>query len=128
MTLLNNFSFISEAHAQGAGGAGGSFDILGFAAPLLFLFVVMYFFIIRPQKKKEAEHRQLVSNLRRGDKVITSSGIFGSVFRVVNDTEIEIEIANNVQVRMLKSMVSQVLAKTEPSSSVVNNKPDKKKK
>ena len=66
-------------------------------------------------KKREKKHQELVNSLKRGDRIITSGGIFGSVSKVINDQEMEIEIADGVKIRILKSMIANVLAKTEPS-------------
>src|SRR3546814_10259460 len=88
--------FISPAYAQ-AGGAG-AFDIAAFL-PLILIFAVFYFLLIRPQQKKVKQHRELVSNLRRGDRVVTAGGLIGTVSKVVSDTELQVEIAEGVRVR-----------------------------
>jgi preprotein translocase subunit YajC len=78
------------------------------------IFVIMYFLILRPQQKKTKDHQELVKNLRRGDTVITSGGLVGKVTKVVDDDQIEVEIADGVRVRQVRSMVSGVRAKGEP--------------
>jgi len=103
---------ISPAYAQAAG-AGGGFDLMTFA-PLIAIFVVFYFMLIRPQQKKAKQHRELLTQLRRGDRVVTGGGIIGTVSKVVNDSELQVEIAEGVRVRVLRSTVTDVLAKTEP--------------
>jgi preprotein translocase subunit YajC len=81
--------------------------------PIL-LIVLMYFLLLRPQQKRQKEHQELVKNLRRGDTVITSGGLVGKVTKVVDDDQIEVEIADGVRVRQMRQMVSGVRAKGEP--------------
>jgi len=104
---------ITPAFAQGLGG-GGSGDLVLQLVPFLLIFVIMYFLIIRPQQRRVKEHQELVKNLRRGDTVITSGGLMGKVTKVVDDDQIEVEIADGVRVRQVRSMVSGVRAKGEP--------------
>lgn len=111
---------ISPAQAQATGGMGG-FDIMSIL-PLGLIFVVFYFFLIRPQQKKAQQQKSLLDSLRRGDKIITSGGIIGVIHKVVNDQELQVEIAEGVRVRMVRAMVTDLLSKTElaaeaPSSS-----------
>ena len=103
---------VTPAFAQGAG-AGGS-DMLVSLLPFVLIFVIMYFLILRPQQKRAKEHQELVKNLRRGDTVITSGGLMGKVTKVVDDDQIEVEIADGVRVRQVRSMVSGVRTKGEP--------------
>ena len=107
--------FISEAWAQSAGGAGGLGGIEQFL-PLVLIFVVFYFLMIRPQQAKQKKHKEMVKNLRRGDRVLTNGGLFGTVAKVITDSEIQVEIAEGVRVRILRTAVTEVLAKTEPLS------------
>jgi len=107
--------FISTAYAQ-ASPAGSTFDPT-FFAPLVLIFVVFYFLLIRPQQKKLKEHRALVANLRRGDRVVTSGGLIGTVARVVSESEVLVEIADGVRVRVVRNSVTDVLTKPEPASS-----------
>ena len=83
----------------------------GFAQfiPLILIFVIFYFFLIRPQQKKIKEHKLMVSNLKRGDEVVTSGGIVGKIDRVLDDDKIDITIAENVTVQVIKSTVSSLL-------------------
>ncbi|WP_341990167.1 preprotein translocase subunit YajC [Azorhizobium sp. AG788] len=107
--------FISPAFAQGASAAGGGTDMLIQLAPFVLIFVVMYFLILRPQQKRAKDHREMVNSLRRGDVVVTAGGLVGKVARVVDDAEIELQIADNVKVRQLRSQISTVRAKGEPA-------------
>ncbi|QDC09923.1 preprotein translocase subunit YajC [Oceanicola sp. D3] len=84
--------------------------------PLILIFGIMYFLLIRPQQKKLKDHQAMVSALRRGDQVITQGGIVGKVTKVRDDNEVEVEIAEGVKVRVVKATVAQVLNKTEPAA------------
>ena len=101
---------ISPAYAQT--GAMAGFDIMALA-PLVLIFVVFYFLLIRPQQKKLKQHRDMLGALRRGDKVVVG-GIIGTVAKIVSDTELSVEIADGVRVRVVRGAVSEVLSKTEP--------------
>jgi preprotein translocase subunit YajC len=81
---------------------------------MVIIFVIMYFLIFRPQQRRVKQHQEMVKNLRRGDSVVTNGGTLGKVTKVVDDDQIEIEIAQGVRVRQLKSMVSEVRARGEP--------------
>ena len=83
--------------------------------PLILIFAIMYFLLIRPQQKKVKEHQAMVEALRRGDQVVTQGGVVGKVVKVREDGEIEVEIAEGVKVRVVKSTIAQVLNKTEPA-------------
>ncbi|MDC1481272.1 preprotein translocase subunit YajC [Ascidiaceihabitans sp.] len=83
--------------------------------PLLLIFGIMYFLLIRPQQKKMREHQAMVNGMRRGDKVVTAGGMFGKVVKVHDEGEIEVEIADGVKVRMVQSTIAQVVSKTEPA-------------
>ncbi|MDB0052687.1 preprotein translocase subunit YajC [Ascidiaceihabitans sp.] len=83
--------------------------------PLLLIFGIMYFLLIRPQQKKMKEHQAMVNGMRRGDKVVTAGGMFGKVVKVHDEGEIEVEIADGVKVRMVQSTIAQVVSKTEPA-------------
>lgn len=106
--------FITPAFAQ-ASGAGDANNLLMSLLPFALIFIIMYFLIIRPQQKKAKEHAELVKNIRRGDTVITSSGLVGKVTKVVDDDQIEFEIADGVRVRQMRQMISIVRAKGEPA-------------
>ena len=97
--------------AQAAGGGAGALTSL---LPLVLIFVVFYFLLIRPQQKKVKQHKAMVEALRRGDRVVTGGGLIGTVSKVINDGEVQVEIAEGVRVRIVRSMVQEVLSKTEP--------------
>lgn len=109
--------FITPAYAQAAGGAGGGGDLLISLFPLLLIFAIMYFLIIRPQNKRMREHREMVAALRRGDTVVTSGGIIAKVTKIVDDSEIVVELAEGVRARVVRSTISEVRAKAEPVAS-----------
>ncbi|MBS4084402.1 MAG: preprotein translocase subunit YajC [Rhizobiales bacterium] len=104
--------FITPAYAQGAP-AGGS-DMLVSLLPFIAIFVIMYFLILRPQQKRVKAHTEMVKNLRRGDTVITNGGVIGKISKVIDDHEVEVEIADGVKIRQVKQMVTEVRAKGEP--------------
>ena len=112
--------FVSPAWAQGAG--GGALDGLGGLLPLVLIFVVFYFLLIRPQQKKAKEHRETLSNLRRGDKIVTNGGLMGTITRVPNDTELIVEIADGVKVRVLRGMIAESLSKSDPAPAKSKDK------
>ena len=105
--------FISEALAQTAGGSGT--DSLVSFLPLIAIVVVFYFMLFRPQQQKAKKHRELLAGIRRGDRVVTAGGIIGTVNKVLSDTELQVEIADGVRVRLLRGTVTEILAKTEPA-------------
>ena len=82
--------------------------------PFALIFAIAYYFVIRPQRKKAKEHANLIKNTRRGDSVITTGGLIGKVTKVVDDAELELEIAPSVRVRVLRAMITDVRAKGEP--------------
>ena len=103
---------VSEAWAQ-SGGKGGAPDF-SFLIMIVLLFVVMYFFMIRPQQKRAREHREMVANIKRNDKILTSGGLIGKVTKVVDDAEIEIEISKGMSVRAVRSTIADIHSKGEP--------------
>ena len=84
--------------------------------PLILIFAIMYFLLIRPQQKKVKQHQAMVEALRRGDQVITQGGLIGKVTKVKEDGEVEVEIAEGVKVRVVKATIASVMSKTEPAS------------
>jgi preprotein translocase subunit YajC len=106
--------FITPALAQGLGGVGGDGGMLMSLLPFALIFVIMYFLILRPQQKRVKQHQEMVKNVRRGDTVITNGGLIGKVTKVIDDDQIEIEIADDVRIRQMRQMVSDVRAKGEP--------------
>ena len=103
--------FISPAYAQAF---GDSANQLVQIAPFVLILVVFYFFLIRPQQQKAKDHKTMLGALRRGDRVVTGGGIVGTVAKVVSDEEVLVDIADSVRVRVLRSTITSVLAKTEP--------------
>ena len=104
--------FVTPAFAQASPFGGDSIWVQ--LLPFVLIFVIMYLLILRPQQKRAKEHQELIKNLRRGDTVITSGGLVGKVTKVVDDDQVEIEVADGVRVRQMRSMVSDVRAKGEP--------------
>lgn len=90
-------------------------EAFGQFIPLILIFVIMYFLLIRPQQKKLKEHKAMVEALRRGDQVVTQGGLIGKVSKVKDDSEIEVELAEGVKVRVVRATIAQVLSKTEPA-------------
>jgi len=108
--------FFSAAHAQSlfGGGAGDSSSMIMSLLPFAMIFVIMYFLILRPQQKKVKSHLEMVKNVRRGDTVVTNGGLIGKVTKVIDDDQLEIEIADDVRIRQMRQMVTDVRAKGEP--------------
>ncbi|MEX2034341.1 MAG: preprotein translocase subunit YajC [Xanthobacteraceae bacterium] len=104
---------ISPAFAQAASPFGGD-NMLVSLLPFILIFVIMYFLILRPQQKRSKQHQEMVKNVRRGDTVVTSGGLVGKVTKVIDDDQIEVELAEDVRVRQMRSMVADVRAKGEP--------------
>jgi preprotein translocase subunit YajC len=102
--------FISPAYAQGV---GGGTDMFVQFVPIVLMFVIFYFLLLRPQQQKVKAHREMVSNVRRGDTVVTAGGIIGKVTKVKDETEVEVEIADNIRVRVIKATITDVRAKGE---------------
>jgi preprotein translocase subunit YajC len=99
---------ISEAYAQAA---GGTTDMLTSLLPLVLIFVVFYFLLIRPQQKKMKDHKAMIEAVRRGDMVTTSGGIIGKVTKVQEDGVLQIEIAEGVKVKVVKGTITEVRSK-----------------
>ena len=106
---------ISPAYAQGTGLMDQS-ALVQFL-PLVLIFIVFYFLLIRPQQKKQKEHRTMLDAVRRGDRVVTGGGILGTVSKVISPEEVEVDLAPNVRVRVLRSTISSVLAKPDPAAA-----------
>jgi preprotein translocase subunit YajC len=85
--------------------------------PLILIFAIMYFLLIRPQQKKMKEHQKMVEGLRRGDVVVTQGGLIGKVVKVKENNELDVEISDGVKVRVVQNTVAQVMSKTEPANS-----------
>ncbi len=104
--------FITPAYAQFGGGGDG--NVLMSLLPFVLIFVIMYFLILRPQQKRVKAHQEMVKNVRRGDTVVTNGGMIGKVTKVVDDDYIEVEIADDVRIRQMRQMITDVRAKGEP--------------
>ncbi len=108
----------------------GDMGAIGSFLPLILIFVVFYFLLIRPQQKKQKAHREMLSALYRGDRIVTAGGLVGTITKVLSDTELTVEISEGVKVRVMRAMVSDVIAKTEtrPSNDGRDENKDKKGK
>ena len=91
-------------------------DAFGQFIPLILIFAIMYFLLIRPQQKKVKQHQGMVTAMRRGDQVVTQGGLIGKVVKVKEDNELEVELSEGVKVRVVQSTIAQVLSKTEPAN------------
>ena len=108
------------AYAMGTGGAGGG-GAGGFAGfiPLILMFVIFYFLLIRPQQKRTKEHRQMIANLKKGDRIVTSGGIHGRITGM-DESTLTVEIADKVRVKVARGNVSTM------AQAASQNQPDKK--
>ena len=104
----------TPAYAQGTGAGGG--DLLISILPFILIFVIMYFLIIRPQRQRVKQHQEMVAALRRGDTIVTNGGLIGKISKVIDDRELQVEVAEGVKVRVSRGMISEVRAKGEPAS------------
>jgi len=109
---------ISPAYAQGTGLSGmmDQSTLVQFL-PLVLIFVVFYFLLIRPQQTKQKQHKATLDSLRRGDRVVTGGGIVATVSRVVSPEEVELDLAPNVRVRVVRSTIATVIAKPDPTAA-----------
>jgi preprotein translocase subunit YajC len=102
--------FSTPAYAQ-VGGSVGGFDLMALA-PLVLIFVVFYFLLIRPQQKRAKEHKELLTKIQRNDRVVTTGGLIGKVAKVHDERdELEVDIAEGVRVHVRRSMISDVSSK-----------------
>ena len=107
--------FVSEALAQAAGTAAPSSPMgdIGFFVPLILVFVVMWFFMIRPQQKKQKAHQAMVRAAKRGDRVVTSGGIIGTISKANDaDNDVEVEIAKDVKIRVMRHAIADIVNRT----------------
>ena len=95
-------------------GTGGSSEMLISIPPFILIFVIMYFLIIRPQRTQLKQREAMLAAIRRNDTIITGGGVVGKVTKVIDDSELEVEIAANTKIRVLRSMVADVRVKGEP--------------
>ena len=107
--------FVTPAYAQAAAPAGGAAGLASFL-PLVLIFVIMYFLMIRPQQKRAKEHRAMVEALKKGDEVVTQGGLVGKV-TAVRDQELEVEIAPGVKVRVIRATVTGLVNRTQPAAA-----------
>ncbi len=105
--------FITPAFAQ-ATGMPGTGDFIGMILPLVAIMGVFYFLLIRPQQRKMKDHQEMLKKVGKGDTVITTGGLIGKVLKIVDDSELQVEIGENVKVRVLRSGIADVRAKGEP--------------
>ena len=105
--------FITPAFAQAAGVPGAG-DFIGMVLPLVAIMAVFYFLLIRPQQRKVKEHQELLKKVVKGDTIITTGGLIGKVVKIVDDNELQVEVGENVKVRILRSGIADVRAKGEP--------------
>ena len=105
---------VTPAYAQATGAAGPS--LIAQLPFFIAIFAIFYFLLIRPQQKKLKEHQAMVDALRRGDQVVTAGGLVGKVTKVRDDGEVEVEISDGVNVRVVKHTIHNVRSKTEPAS------------
>lgn len=112
---------ISPAYAQVAGGGGG--DMFVSLLPLVLIFAVFYFLMIRPQQKKMKQHKEMLAALKRGDRVVTGGGIVGRIVRVEGDNEVVVEIATDVRVRVRQATISEVVSRSEPAERDAGDAP-----
>lgn len=106
--------FVTPAYAQTGAAAGGG-ELLLNILPFILIFAIMYFLIIRPQRQRMKQHQEMVNSLRRGDTVVTSGGIVGKVVKVLDEAEAQVEIAEGVKVKVVRSMIQDVRSKGEPA-------------
>lgn len=116
---------VSPAFAQAAGQTAGLMGGIESFLPLILIFVVFYFLMIRPQQKRMKLHKEMLGQLRRGDRVLTQGGILGTVNKVVDDKEVVVEIAEGVRVRVLRASIQDIVSKTEPVAAEAEKQADK---
>ena len=121
--------FISTAYAQTPGAGGGGFGGLGgleSMVPLVAIFVIFYFLLIRPQQRKAKEHKAMLASVRRGDRVVTGGGILGVVTKVIDEHYVQVEIAEGVRVRVMKSTIADIPSRTAPATAASARRDDKR--
>ncbi|WP_062229285.1 preprotein translocase subunit YajC [Aureimonas frigidaquae] len=111
--------FVSPAFAQtaGAGAAGGTESLLITILPFVAVFAIMYFLIIRPQRRQMKKRDEMLRSIRRGDTVVTGGGIIGKVVKVLDNGEVEVQISEQVKIRVLQSTIADVRVKGEPAAA-----------
>lgn len=114
---------ITPAHAQSLFGGEGSSTLVQIA-PLALIFVVFYFFLIRPQQQKAKEQKNMLSGIRRGDRIVTGGGLIGTVSKVQGDDEVLVDLAEGVRVRVVRSTIASVLTRSEPAPAKASKDSD----
>ncbi|TFF18721.1 preprotein translocase subunit YajC [Jiella endophytica] len=109
--------FVSEAFAQSGGAAGGGSELLFSILPFIAIFAIMYFLIIRPQRTQMKKREEMLKNIRRGDTIVTGGGIVGKVTKVLDNGEVEVQISDQVRVRVVQASVTDVRVKGEPTAA-----------
>lgn len=104
--------WVTPAYAQSL--TGGGTGLVEMLLPFVLIFVIMYFLILRPQRQQAKRREEMLKAVRRGDTVVTNGGIVGKVTKVVDDNELELQIADGVKVRALRSLIADVRTKGEP--------------
>jgi len=115
---------ISEAWAQTGGGGSGDFLVQLF--PLILIFVVFYFLLIRPQQAKVKAQREMLGGVKRGDRVVTGGGIIGLVTKVISDNELQVELAEGVRVRIIKQTITDIVSRGESVRGAKDSEEDDK--
>jgi len=119
--------FISTAYAQTPGAGDGAFGMGGGLMqflPIVAIFVIFYFLLLRPQQRKAKEHKALLASVRRGDRVVTGGGILGLVTKVIDEHYVQVEIAEGVRVRVLKSTLADIPSRTAPAPATAGAQRD----
>jgi len=117
--------FVSEALAQTAGAAAPSSPMgdIGFFVPLILVFIVMWFFMIRPQQKKQKAHQAMVRAAKRGDKIVTSGGLIGTISKANEaDNDVEVEIAKDVKIRVMRHAIADIITRTAEAAKPAGSK------
>jgi preprotein translocase subunit YajC len=116
--------FISQAWAQAAGGGSGDFLVQLF--PLVLIFIVFYFLLIRPQQSKMKAQKEMLAGVKRGDRVVTGGGFIGLVTKVISDSELQVELADGVRVRVVKQTITDILTRGESVRGAKDSEDDEK--
>ena len=117
--------FISQAWAQAGGGAGEN-PLTNMLIPMVMIGVVFYFLLIRPQQSKMKQHKEMLSGVKRGDRVVTGGGIIGLVTKVIGESEVQVELAEGVRVRIIKQTITDILTRGESVRGAKDGEEDEK--
>jgi preprotein translocase subunit YajC len=111
--------FVTPSFAQSVGGlAEGGFGLL----PIIFVMVIFYFLLIRPQQKRAKQHKEMLAGIRRGDKIVTSGGLTGSIVKVLEDSDtVEVQIAKDVKVHIVRAMIADIRGKTDAAKKIISS-------